>query len=171
MVSQKQPERCFINLRVDNNKNDERSNQLHYYLEVGGARGEEGCVGDLGAGESSKTGRDKSIVFKHCQTVKLRGENLARDDTFEILASSTPFSFAILQLFKSGIFFSRQLPCKCLILSASVTPSSSSLGQGHARTPIRHSLPVWQKVGRCPFSVVHSTGVSLIFSAILRGLW
>lgn len=69
VVSQKQPERCFINLRVDNNKNDERSNQLHYYLEVGGARREKGCVGDVGAGESSKTGRDKSIVFKHCQTV------------------------------------------------------------------------------------------------------
>ena len=30
VVSQKQPERCFINLWVDNNKNDERSNQLHY---------------------------------------------------------------------------------------------------------------------------------------------
>lgn len=27
---------------------------------------------------------DKSIVFKHCQTVKLRGDNLARDDTFKI---------------------------------------------------------------------------------------
>lgn len=30
VVSQKQPECCFINLRVDNNKNDEISNQLHY---------------------------------------------------------------------------------------------------------------------------------------------
>lgn len=74
VVSQKQPERCFINLRVDNNKNDERPNQLHYYLEVGGARREKGCVGDVGDGESSKTGRGKSIVFKHCQTVKWRGE-------------------------------------------------------------------------------------------------
>lgn len=109
VVSQKQPERCFINLRVDNNKNDERSNQLHYYLEVGGARREEGCVGDVGAGESSKTGRGKSIVFKHCQTVKLRGENLARDDTFKILAFSTPFAFAIFWLSKSGIFLAGEL--------------------------------------------------------------
>lgn len=30
VVSQKQPELSFINLRVGNNKNDERSNQLHY---------------------------------------------------------------------------------------------------------------------------------------------
>lgn len=30
VVSQKQPELSFINLRVGNNKNDERSNQLCY---------------------------------------------------------------------------------------------------------------------------------------------
>ena len=52
-------------------------------------------MGDVGAGEGSKTGRDKSIVCKHCKPVKLRGEKIAGDDTFKISVFSTPFSFAI----------------------------------------------------------------------------
>lgn len=54
-----------------------------------------GWVGDVGAVEGSKTGRDKSIVCNHCQPVKLTGENIAGDHTFKISVFSTPFSFAI----------------------------------------------------------------------------
>lgn len=52
-------------------------------------------MGNVGAGEGSETERNTNIVCKHCQTVKLRTENVVGDDIFKISVFSSHFSFVI----------------------------------------------------------------------------